>query len=127
MCPRRPLNASHRTAACAATLAAIALLHASPVQAGSVFSTSCSGGFGYSYGGGSGSAYGNGRCVEIEGVLRNPYVIDVPPPRTEKEIADAAERQRLWEARCRPVIRQDHYGVRRYHYAAPGCEYGKYE
>jgi hypothetical protein len=123
----RLLNAVHRTAACAATITAVALLHASPAQAGSVYSTSCSGGFGYGYGGGSISGYGLGGCVEIERGLVNPYVIGVPPPKTEKEIADAAERERLWLARCRPVIRQDHYGVRRYHYAAPGCEYGKYE
>lgn len=127
MSPRRLLNAFHHTAACATTLAAIALLHASSAQAGSVYSTSCSGGFGYSYGGGSGSSYGSGGCVSIKRELVNPYVIEVPQPRTEKEIADAAERDRLWQARCRPVIRQDHYGVRRYHYAAPGCEYGKYE
>jgi len=59
--------------------------------------------------------------------LVNPYVIPVPKPKTEKEVAEAAERDRLWVARCKPVIRQDQYGVRRYHYAAPGCEYGKYE
>ena len=33
----------------------------------------------------------------------------------------------LWQARCHPVIRQDQYGVPRYHYAAPGCDLGKYE
>jgi hypothetical protein len=123
MSPTRLQNAFHRTAASAATMTAIALLHASPAQAGSVYSTSCS----YSYARGWGGGYGAGGCVEIERELVNPYVIEVPQPRTEKEIADAAERQRLWLARCRPVIRQDHYGVRRYHYAVPDCEYGKYE
>jgi hypothetical protein len=147
MSPNRPLNALHRTAACAAAMTAIALLHASPAQAGSVISTNCSHGFGYdhsynrsydgnwgaghfgstSYGSGSVGGYGYGGCVEIRRELVNPYVIPVPPPKTEKELAEAAERERLWEARCRPVIRQDQYGVRRYHYAAPGCEYGKYE
>jgi hypothetical protein len=147
MSPSRLLNAFHRAAACAATMTAIALLHASPAQAGSVYSTSCSHGSGYghsydrsyngnwggghyganSYGGGSGSGYGYGGCVSIEHELTNPYVIEVPQPRTEREIAEAAERERLWQARCRPVIRQDHYGVRRYHYAVPDCEYGKYE
>ncbi len=147
MSPTRLLNAFHRAAACAATAAAIALLHASPAQAGSVISTSCSHGFGYSgsydrsyngnwgnghygsnsYGGGSVGGYGYGGCNEIHRELVNPYIIEVPPPRGEKEIADAAARERLWQARCRPAIRQDQYGVRRYHYAAPGCEYGKYE
>ena len=116
-------------------------------QAGSFYSTNCYHGFGHdhgfgynrsynygtgngnttAWGSGSGGGYGIGGCVEIQGELVNPYVIEVPQPRTEKEIADAAARGRLWEARCRPTIRQDHYGVRRYHYAAPGCEYGKYE
>ncbi len=115
----RPLNAFRRVAACTATMAAIASLHAAPAQAGSVYTTWCSGSWG--------RGYGSGNCVEIEGPLTNPYVIEVPPPKGDKEIAEAAERQRLWLARCKPVIRQDHYGVRRYHYAVPDCEYGKYE
>jgi hypothetical protein len=42
---------------------------------------------------------------------------------------DAAARERFgkWEARCKPVIKQDQYGVGRYHYAAAGCEFGRYE
>lgn len=44
-----------------------------------------------------------------------------------KLAAEAAERERKWVARCKPTIRQDQYGVRRYRYAAPGCEYGKAE
>jgi hypothetical protein len=123
MAPTRLLDPFHRAAACAAAVAAIAVLPASPAQAGSVVSASCSGG----YTRGSDGGYGSGRCVVLRGRLVNPYVIEVPPPRSEKEIADAAERDRLWQARCKPVIRQDHYGVRRYHYAVPDCEYGKYE
>jgi hypothetical protein len=143
----RLLNAFHRTAAYAATMTAIALLHASPAQAGSVISSNCSHGGGYDhaynrsyngtwgnghyganrYGSGSGGGYGYGGCVETHRELVNPYVIEVPQAKSEKDIADAAARDRLWQARCRPVIRQDQYGVRRYHYAAPGCEYGKYE
>ncbi len=76
---------------------------------------------------GSRSAYGSDGCVEIHRELTNPYVIHVPPPQNEKDVADLAARQRLWQARCRPVIHQDQYGVRRYQYAAPGCEYGRYE
>jgi hypothetical protein len=127
MAPTRLLDPFHRAAACAAAVAAIAMLPASPAEAGSIYSTSCSHGFGYSYGRGWGSGYGSGGCVEMKGRLVNPYVIEVPPPRSEKEIADAAERDRLWQARCKPVVRQDHYGVRRYHYAVPDCEYGPYE
>jgi len=52
---------------------------------------------------------------------------DPPTPQrpTEQELAEARERDRQWEARCRPVVRQDNFGVARYVYAAPGCEYGR--
>jgi len=76
---------------------------------------------------GSTSAYGSDSCVEIRRELTNPYVIHVPPPQNEKDVADIAARERLWQARCRPIIRQDVQGVRRYQYAAAGCDYGKYE
>jgi hypothetical protein len=79
------------------------------------------------YGGGSSSGYGDGGCVYTRRELVNPYVIHMPQLQNEQDITDAAARDRLWQARCRPVIRQDQFGVRRYHYAAPGCEYGKYE
>ncbi|MBI4274892.1 MAG: hypothetical protein HY659_09350 [Rhizobiales bacterium] len=48
-------------------------------------------------------------------------------PEDPKLTAEAAEREAKWVTRCKPVIRQDRYGVRRYHYAAPGCEFGKAE
>lgn len=109
-----------RTSACVATLAAIAMLPVSPAQAGGVNTTDCVSGWTRGSGGVS--------CVEVwRNGLRNPYVVSVPPPASQQDIADADARERLWQARCRPVIRQDTYGVRRYHYAAPGCEYGKYE
>jgi hypothetical protein len=76
---------------------------------------------------GSRSGYGSDGCVEIRRELTNPYVIHVPPPQNEKDVADLAARERLWQARCKPVIKQDVHGVRRYQYAAPGCDYGKYE
>ena len=46
----------------------------------------------------------------------------VPDP---QEQAEAAERERRWLARCRPVVKQDQFGVGRYRYAAPGCEFGR--
>ena len=42
----------------------------------------------------------------------------------EAEKARLATRDHKWLARCRPVIERDRYGVARYHYAAPGCEFG---
>jgi hypothetical protein len=50
-----------------------------------------------------------------------PWQIDT------RETAAAAERERKWLARCRPVSRQDQFGVSRYSYAATGCEFGKTE
>jgi hypothetical protein len=44
-----------------------------------------------------------------------------------RDAAESAERERKWVARCKPVIKQDRYGVARYEYAAPGCEFGKSE
>ena len=44
-----------------------------------------------------------------------------------EEIAESRERERKWVERCRPVVRQDAYGVGRYVYAARGCEYGRME
>jgi len=35
------------------------------------------------------------------------------------------ERKRRREARCRPSVRQDNFGVARYVYAIPGCEFGR--
>ena len=48
-------------------------------------------------------------------------------PRAERDAAAAAEGERLWLARCRPVAKFDHYGVKHYRYAAAGCEFGRYE
>jgi hypothetical protein len=48
-----------------------------------------------------------------------------PVRRTPEEEAAAADRDRKWMAQCRPVLKQDAYGVSRYSYAAPGCEFGK--
>lgn len=51
-------------------------------------------------------------------------IYKVDEPRGE-ELEAAMERDRKWLARCKPVIRQDAYGVGRYYYAASGCEFGK--
>jgi hypothetical protein len=89
--------------------------------------TGYTGGSSQGYDVGSRNSYGDDSCVETRHELVNPYVILVPPPQTDRDVADVASRDRLWQARCRPVIRQDVQGVRRYQYAAPGCDYGKYE
>jgi hypothetical protein len=57
----------------------------------------------------------------------DPHIITVAPARSEEEIADFNLRDRLWRARCKPVVRQDADGIARYSYSAPGCDYGRYE
>jgi hypothetical protein len=84
---------------------------------------------GYSNGSASSSTSGTSSdsCVEIRRELTNPYVIQVQPPQSAEDIRAANERERLWRARCRPVVTQDREGVSRYAYSAPGCDSGKNE
>ena len=72
---------------------------------------------------------GNGslNCVVRWGEAGDPYVRTVPPPADEVERTRSAERDRKWQQRCRPTIMQDRYGVARYRYSAPGCEFGVIE
>jgi hypothetical protein len=69
---------------------------------------------------------GNVSCVEIwrQGAV-NPNIRPLPPAGSEQESAAMRQRLERWQARCRPVIRQDAYGVQRYRYAAPGCDFGR--
>ncbi|HYW60174.1 MAG TPA: hypothetical protein VE909_06590 [Xanthobacteraceae bacterium] len=55
----------------------------------------------------------------------NRYVITVPQPTSEADIADFNLRDRLW--RALQAVKQDSYGVSRYTCSAAGCDYGKYE
>ena len=71
-----------------------------------------------------------GNCVWVGGLLSctekwQRWDPEPPRPPTEQELAEARERERQWQARCRPVVRHDEFGVPRYAYAAPGCEYGR--
>lgn len=63
-------------------------------------------------------------CATIWAPLGDPYIRQVPQPQNAQERARAAEEDRHWVARCRPTLRWDHYGVVRYQYAQPGCEFG---
>jgi hypothetical protein len=53
----------------------------------------------------------------------DPYVRPVPEP-SEAQKAALRERDRKWLAHCRPVVERDPFGVARYRYAVPGCEFG---
>lgn len=74
-------------------------------------------------GGCSGSRYAF-NCVTIWAPAGDPFIRQVPGPVGAAAIARARQRERHWVDRCRPVIAPDRYGVARYHYAAPGCEFG---
>ena len=63
-------------------------------------------------------------CVTRWGPAGDPYVRIVPPPVDAAAAARSLERDRRWADRCHPTIVPDHYGVSRYRYAAPGCEFG---
>jgi hypothetical protein len=63
-------------------------------------------------------------CVTRWGPAGDPYLRFAPQPLDEAAIARAKERDQRWVERCRPVLAPDRYGVPRYHYAQPGCEFG---
>jgi len=67
---------------------------------------------------------GSVSCVVRWGEAGDPYIRKVPQPTDDLERKRAAERDKKWEQRCRPTIVQDDYGVPRYRYMAPGCEFG---
>jgi hypothetical protein len=83
-----------------------------PAYAGSVIDLSC-------VAGGR-----NFNCVAQFATAGDPYVRVVPQALDESQKAEVAARDRKWVVHCRPEVRHDSFGVARYHYAAPGCEFG---
>lgn len=63
-------------------------------------------------------------CTSRWAPAGDPFIRQVPPPGDAAERARANARDRRWVDRCRPMITPDRYGVARYHYALPGCEFG---
>jgi hypothetical protein len=63
-------------------------------------------------------------CTARWGEAGNPYIRIVPAPVDQEERDRAAEREHKWEQRCKPAVAQDRYGVARYRYSAPGCDFG---
>jgi hypothetical protein len=68
-------------------------------------------------------------CIVVGGTLscvtRWRHHEGAPKPPTEQELTEVRERERRWEAYCRPYVWQDEFGVRRYGYTERGCEYGR--
>jgi hypothetical protein len=63
-------------------------------------------------------------CVAQWATAGDPYIRIVPEALDEATRARATAVDRKWLARCRPVVEHDGYGVARYRYSAPGCEFG---
>jgi len=70
-------------------------------------------------------SHGSVSCAAHWGPRVHPHIRRYAPPRDEQLEKEAAARERKWVARCRPVLKEDPYGVSRYQYAIPGCEFGK--
>lgn len=77
--------------------------------------------------GGCVRTYRSFNCAVRWGPATDPFIRTVPQPADKLEKDRAAERDQKWQERCRPIIMQDRYGVPRYRYFAPGCEFGVIE
>ena len=113
----RILSAAFGSRPLASGIAALALLGApvgfAPARADGTGSVSCVG------------SYGSVSCSGFWGPSVDTHIRRYSPPKDEQLEKEAAARERRWVARCRPVLKEDHYGVSRYQYAAPGCEFGR--
>ncbi len=90
----------------------LSLMTWTTVYAGGVVNLSCLGG-GQSL-----------NCVAQWATGGDPYLRAVPEPIGDAQKAQASARERKWLARCHPIVEHDSFGVSRYYYSAPGCEYG---
>jgi hypothetical protein len=73
------------------------------------------------------SCVGGGKsfnCAAMYATAGDPYVRIVPDGLSDSDKAQAAARDHKWQAHCHPTIERDSYGVARYQYSSPGCEYG---
>jgi hypothetical protein len=110
---RGPRLASHAGAAFAlAASISIAAISTGPAQAQEI------------EGGGCVGSWNTLNCVTRWAPYGDPYIRIVPPAADARAQALSKAREQRWVARCRPVIRQDRYGVFRYHYAMQGCGFG---
>jgi hypothetical protein len=93
-------------------LALMASVAAAAAQDGDISTTNCVG------------VWRSFNCVTQWRQGVDPYVRIVPEALDEAERARNIAADRKWFSRCRPVKTTDMYGVARYRYAAPGCEFG---
>ena len=114
MLTNRPAKAfsAQRAAASVGAAIVLSLIAFTSANAGTVVDLSCVG------------PAKSFNCAAQWGTAGDPYIRQVPETLGEAEKARLATRDHKWLARCRPVIERDRYGVARYYYAAPGCEFG---
>lgn len=62
-------------------------------------------------------------CTVTRGGFGPAHVIKVSPATDP----DSERRDRQWWKLCSPKVVLDRFGVRRYAYTKPGCEYGRYK
>ena len=67
---------------------------------------------------------GSFNCVAQWATAGDPNVRVVPESLGDAQKAQIAARDRKWLTQCHPVIERDRFGVARYRYSAPGCEFG---
>ena len=58
-------------------------------------------------------------------MLGGAAAVNAQPGLINVDRSYSAEREKAWEARCKPEIRRDAAGIDRYVYAAAGCEKGE--
>ncbi len=109
--PAEKFSASWSAALIGASIS-LSLLTLSPAYAGTAVDLSCVG------------VPSSFNCAAQWGTGGDPYLRIVPEALGEPERAQIAARDRKWLARCHPVVEHDRYGVSRYRYSAPGCEFG---
>ena len=68
-----------------------------------------------------------GVCAWGNGSLPNPNIREVPQSESQEDKDAVAERDRQWVKACDPKLIRDRYGVKRYTYSKPGCEFGSPE
>jgi hypothetical protein len=90
----------------------LTVLTMTSAYAGSIINLSCVGGA------------GSLNCVAQMATAGDPYLRVVPEALGETQKAQLAARDRKWVAQCHPVVERDMYGVARYRYSTPGCEFG---
>jgi hypothetical protein len=72
--------------------------------------------------------WGMGNCAAVKRhFVRDTHLRQVRGFDTEDEAKESVLRDRKWMSFCKPVVLTDRYGVSRYSYAQPGCEFGRSE